>query len=135
MIDALISGKLYGTPEQCTSKSNKPYVRAKVACPDGKGGACLFVRVTAFSESVCDHLMRLKDFDSVAMTGKLTPTAWTDRQGKLHAGLDMLAREVMSAGPVGQLHGSSERHAASGTRQRQAMIDTVNDGGEAIKPA
>jgi hypothetical protein len=100
VIDALITGRLYGLAESCTSKNGKAYVRAKVACADGVQGACLFVRVTAFSESACVHLLRLQDHDAVSLTGKLTPTAWLGKDGKPRAGLDMLAHHVMSARPV-----------------------------------
>jgi hypothetical protein len=48
MIDALISGKLYGTPEKRTSKAGKLFVIAKVRAAAGNG-------------------------DSVALSGSLTP--------------------------------------------------------------
>lgn len=100
MIDAIITGRLYGLAEEHESKSGQHYVRAKLATPDGKAGVVLFVGITAFNKDACVHLLGLRDHDGLSVSGQLTPTAWIDKDGKPRAGLNMLAHSVMSARPV-----------------------------------
>ena len=49
MIDALIAGKLRGTPSQRTSKNGNPFTVAKVLVPASDGN--VFCNVIAFNES------------------------------------------------------------------------------------
>lgn len=77
MIDALISGKVYGQPTERTSKAGKPLAVAKVRAAGGDGES-LFVNVIAFDAAPCTALLALEDGDSVALAGTLTPKVWTD---------------------------------------------------------
>lgn len=96
MIDGLIAGKLYGVPQERTSKTGKPFAVAKVVCAAGDGES-LFVSVIAFSHSVCAALLALGDGDSVALAGMLTPKVWTDREGNARPALDIVAAQVLTA--------------------------------------
>lgn len=96
MIDGLVSGKLFGTASNRTGQSGKTFVTAKVRAAGGDGES-LFVNVIAFSDTAKSALLALTDGDSVALSGTLTPKVWTDRNGEVHPGLDMVAAAVLTA--------------------------------------
>ncbi len=98
MIDGLIAGRLIGDPEQRVGKSESRFVVAKVRAPSGDGEN-LLVNVIAFDEAVGQALLALRDGDSVALAGSLTPKAWTDKQGNVKPALDLIAQRVLSAYP------------------------------------
>lgn len=96
MIDGLISGKIYGTPEQRLSKVGKPFARVKVraAAADGES---LFVNVIAFEDAPVASLLMLNDGESVSLAGTLTPRVWVDKEGESRPALDMVASAVLTA--------------------------------------
>ena len=96
MIDALVSGKLYGQPTERTSKTGKPFALAKVRAAGGDGES-LFVNVIAFDTAPCTALLALGDGDSVALTGSLTPKTWTDKEGNTRPALDLVAHQVLTS--------------------------------------
>jgi len=96
MIDGLIAGKLLGDPEQRVGKGESRYVVAKVRAQAGDGEN-LIVNVIAFEIACCRDLLALRDGDSVAVSGSLTPKAWTDKQGNVKPALDLVAQRVLSA--------------------------------------
>ena len=96
MIDGLIAGRLYGHAEEREGKNGSPFVTAKVRAAAGDG-APLFVNVIAFAESARVALLALDDGDSVALSGALTPKAWTDKNGEARPALDMVAHAVLTA--------------------------------------
>ena len=96
MIDGLIAGKLLGDPEQRVGKGESRYVVAKVRAQAGDGDN-LIVNVIAFEAACCRDLLALLDGDSVALSGSLTPKAWTDKQGQVKPALDLVAQRVLSA--------------------------------------
>lgn len=98
MIDGLIAGKLLGDPEQRLGKGESRYVVAKVRAQAGDGEH-LIVNVIAFETACCRDLLALRDGDSVAVSGSLTPKAWTDKQGNVKPALDLVAQRVLSAYP------------------------------------
>lgn len=117
MIDALISGKLYGTPQERTGSTGNPFTTLKLRATVGDG-ASLFVNVIAFDAGVCAALMALDDGDSVALSGTLTPKAWLDRDGEARPSLDMVAHACLSAYHVTRkrnaMKASSEPHTDAG---------------------
>lgn len=98
MIDGLIAGKLLGDPEQRLGKGESRYVVAKVRAQAGDGEH-LIVNVIAFEATCCRDLLALRDGDSAALSGSLTPKAWTDKQGNVKPALDLVAQRVLSAYP------------------------------------
>jgi single-stranded DNA-binding protein len=96
MIDALVSGKLFGAAQSRVSRNGSEFVTAKVRAAAGDGEA-LFVNVIAFSHSAGAALMALADGDSVALAGTLTPKAWVDKHGEARPALDMTVHAVMTA--------------------------------------
>ena len=110
MIDALIAGKLYGTPEQRTGKSGKPFVVAKVRAAVGGDEQAVFVNVLAFDEGVQAALLALDDGCAVALSGSITPEG-LDRQG---------GQRAAEPGPdrSGRAHGLPRQTAATGCHGR-----------------
>lgn len=96
MIDGLIAGKLYATPESRTDKSGKPFAVCKVRATSSDGES-LLVNAIAFDDAPCHALLALTEGDSVALAGSLTPRVWTDKQGNTRPALDMVAHQVLSA--------------------------------------
>lgn len=95
MIDALIAGRVHGQPTSRTSKNGKTFAVAKVRAAAGDGES-LFVSVVAFDDAPCNALLALRDGDSVALSGTLTPKTWTDREGATRPALDLVAHQVMT---------------------------------------
>ena len=95
MIDGLVAGRLYGEAERRTDKAGKAYSLAKVRASTAEG-EMLFVNVIAFDDDLCTSLHRLRDGDSVALSGSLNPRVWTDKQGNARPALDMVAHRLIS---------------------------------------
>ena len=95
MIDGLVAGRLYGEAERRTDKAGKAYSLAKVRAATAEG-EMLFVNVIAFDDDLCASLHRLRDGDSVALSGGLNPRVWTDKQGNARPALDMVAHRLIS---------------------------------------
>ena len=108
MIDALISGKVYGSPKQGTGKNGSTYTTAMVRVAAGNGES-MFCSVIAFSHSTQDALMALGDGDAVALAGALTPGVYQTKDGQHRPSLDMVASAALTA-----YHIQKKRRAATG---------------------
>lgn len=95
MIDALVSGKLYGTPKTGQGKSGT-YTTAKVKVATA-GGDTLLCGVIAFGEAVQAGLQALDDGDSVTLAGALSPKVYQAKSGEYRPGLDLVAHGIMTA--------------------------------------
>jgi single-stranded DNA-binding protein len=95
MIDGLVAGRLYGDAEQRIDKAGKPFTVAKVRASTADGET-LFVNVIAFETSICAEIRALRDGDSLALTGSITPRVWTDKQGVTKPALDMVAQRLLA---------------------------------------
>ncbi len=95
MIDALISGRLYGAPKQGTGKTGETYTTAKLKAVAGNGDT-LLCSVIAFDEKAQAALLALDDGDSIAVSGALTPKVWTDKAGDTRPALDMVCHAVLT---------------------------------------
>lgn len=113
MIEALISGKLMGTPSQRTGRNGNPFTVANVRVPTGDGA--VFCHVIAFSDSARLALLALADGDAVALAGSLKVGTWQAKDGTHHPSLDMTASQVLTV-----------YHAA---RKRKAMQPEREGGG------
>ncbi|MBK8664994.1 MAG: single-stranded DNA-binding protein [Burkholderiales bacterium] len=116
MIDALIGGKLHGTPQQRTGQSGKPFTVAKIRASAGDGES-LFVSVIAFSQSAQTALLALGDGESVALSGALTPKVWTDKDGTARPSLDLVAHAVLTS-----YHVTRKRQAVAGATAREDAL-------------
>jgi single-stranded DNA-binding protein len=95
VIDALISGRLYGAPVEREARNGNRFVTAKVRAA-ARNGEALFVNVVAFLESAVTALLALGDGDAVALAGELSAKAYTDKQGEPRPSLDLVAHAVLS---------------------------------------
>ena len=111
MIDALIGGKLFGSPTRRTGASGKPFVTCKVRTTSGDGDS-IFVNVICFDPSVGDSLLALGDGESVALAGALTPKVYTPTGGDPRPALDLVAHAVLTSYHV--------------KRKREAMQDKTS---------
>lgn len=107
MIDALIAGKVHGTPTQRTGKSGKPFALAKVRTPTTEGES-VFVSVIAFDDGPVAALLALKEGDSVAVTGPLKVGTWQDKEGNHRPALDVVAQQVLSVYQVRHKRSASD---------------------------
>lgn len=95
MIDALISGKVVGTPSQRTSKNGNHFTVAKVRVPNGD--EAMFCNVICFAVGVQAALLALGDGDAVALAGSLKVGTWQAKDGTHRASLDMTVTQVLPA--------------------------------------
>lgn len=119
MIDAIVAGKLFGSPEAKTAKTGRAFTTAKVRAATAESES-IFVNVIAFSDTAQAALQALGDGDAVSLAGTVTPKAWTDRNGNVRPALDMVAAQVMTAYTV--------------TRKRRAMQPAEQDEVKADRP-
>ncbi len=110
MIDALIAGKVHGTPTERTGKSGKPFALAKVRTPTTEGESA-FVSVIAFDAAPVSALLALKEGDSVAVAGPLKVGTWQDKEGQRRPALDIVAQQVLTVYQV--------RHRRNATQDGQ----------------
>jgi single-stranded DNA-binding protein len=96
MIDALVAGKLWKTPEERRSNAGKTFVTANVRAADGEGES-LFVNVVAFSDSAKAALLALEDGDSVSLAGMLKIGTYEARDGSAKPSVSMVAAKVLTA--------------------------------------
>ena len=124
MIDALVSGKLFGKPVERTTKNGSRFATAKVRAAAGE--ETIFCNVIAFSASAVTALLALDDGDAVALAGELTAKVWTDRNGEAKPSLDLKAHAVLTGYHVRRrrraVQGEDEDKSAGNgtTRERPA---------------
>jgi hypothetical protein len=100
-LDVLIAGHLHGKPAERIAKSGKPFATVKVRAAT-RDGETLWVSVVAFEPSLIAALVELADQDAVALAGTLTVSAWLDKEGKPHPGLDLVAHQLLTPYSVGR---------------------------------
>lgn len=121
MIDALIAGKVYGTPTQRNGKNGKPFALAKLRATSTEGEA-QFVSVIAFDDGPVAALLALKEGDSVAVTGPLKVGTWQDKEGNHRPALDVVAQQVLSVYQV-----RHKRNTTQGEGQHQPQGQRPKD--------
>lgn len=93
MIRALVSGKLYGQPQQRTSQSGKQYTTCKLMA-EGKNGSTVWCSLIAFGD-VAERLASLDAGASLSVSGRAELQAWT-KGDEPHAGLSIVADELVT---------------------------------------
>lgn len=93
-IDVLIVGRLVADPVRRTGASGKPFTTARMGAATD-GGESVLCSVIAFG-TAGEQLAALTKGDTLAIAGRATPKAWTDREGALKAGMDVVAEQVLS---------------------------------------
>ena len=121
MIDALIAGKVHGTPTERTGKSGKPFALAKIRTATTEGES-QFVSVIAFDAAPVAALLALKEGDSVAVAGPLKVGTWQDKEGQHRPALDIVAQQVLSVYAV-----RHKRNATQGEQHHQPQQHRPRD--------
>lgn len=130
MIDAILSGRIYGTPAEKTSgKTGKRFVTAKVRAAAGDGET-MFVHVIAFDDRVCAGLLALSDGDSCSLSGALTPKVWTDRDGQARPALDLVAHGLLTAYHVTRKRKAVQVDQDDAKAPRRQQVEPDFDDGE-----
>jgi single-stranded DNA-binding protein len=129
MIEGLVSGKVYGRPEQRVgNNSGKPFVTAKVRAATA-GGETLFVNVLAFDVTAQAALLALSDGDAVSLAGTITPKVWIDREGQPRPALDVIASGVLTAYQV-----KRKREAVNGAEPPPRQVRATARQGDYRSP-
>lgn len=92
MIRALITGKLYGSPQARTSAAGKAYTTAKLKA-DGKDGSITWCSLIAFGEQA-ERLAALKEGAALSVSGRCEVSAWINREGEAVGGLSLVVDEL-----------------------------------------
>lgn len=117
MIDALITGKLHGVPQQRTAKTGRTFTTAKLRVPTGEDST--FCNVIAFDQGTQDALMTLGAGEAVALAGELKVSTWTDKSGTTRPSLDLVASKALT-----QYH----------LTKRRRTMQPEQDGGQQRQP-
>lgn len=101
MLKASIIGNLGSDPEMRYSASGSPFLRFNVASnfrartPEGEWqDRTEWVRVTVFGQRAETLSQYLKKGGRVYVEGRLEARPWTDQQGQVRAGLEVVANDV-----------------------------------------
>ena len=101
MLKAAIIGNLGGDPEMRYSANGSPFLRFNVASnfrartPEGEWqDRTEWVRVTVFGQRADALSQYLKKGSRVYVEGRLEARPWTDQQGQVRAGLEVIANDV-----------------------------------------
>jgi single-stranded DNA-binding protein len=93
----LVTGVLFRDPQSRTSKAGKPFVTATIRSREGDGSQ--FWRVTCFSESAGEDLMRLSDRDALSAAGAFKQEQWQAQDGTIKHGLAVIADRILPLKP------------------------------------
>lgn len=142
-IDALITGRLVGQPQQRTGKSGKPFTTAKVRVPNGEDAALCMV--ICFDQAVQNSLLALDGGESVSLAGELKPGIWRANDGTTRPSLDLTAHALLTTHHVRRKrqamqpeqdgrheqrpsHAAWEARAPAGRTRRAPAADGLDDG-------
>jgi single-stranded DNA-binding protein len=114
MIDALISGRLRGTPSVRTGNNGAPYALFRVSAAD-KTGARVLCSCIAFSASSIEAVQRLADGDSISVSGEASVSTWNASDGTPRHGLDLTAHVVLTAYHLGRKRKAADTPPADTT--------------------
>ncbi len=94
-IDALLNGKIYGQPEERTSRNGNPFVVARLRVPMANGES-MFAGLVAFRDSARAALLALGDSDAATVAGELKLGSYLDKAGLPKASLDVTVHQVLT---------------------------------------
>ncbi len=123
MIDGLIAGRLHTQPKTLVGKAKKAFVVAKIRAVAGDG-TTLFVNAICFEPQACEQLLALQLGDAVAVSGAISPKAWTDKEGAAKATMDVNVSVVLS-----EFHLNRKRKAMEPEPEGPGEWDGGQDGG------
>ena len=138
MLKATIIGNLGNDPDMRYAASGSPMLRFNVASnyrtrtPEGEyQDRTQWVRVTVASNRAESLSPYLKKGSRVYVEGRLEARPWTDQQGQIRAGLEVLANEVqfMSARQADDGDEQARVSSTDGRPAQRSPQDMAVDGG------
>jgi single-stranded DNA-binding protein len=135
-IDALITGRLVGQPQQRTSKNGKPFTTCKARIPTGDDS--LFCNVICFDQATQAALLALDGGEAVSLAGELKVGIWQAQDGTTRPSLDMTAHALLTTHHVRRKRQAMqpEQEAALADRRKRpqgrridAWTSSVSNGG------
>jgi single-strand DNA-binding protein len=142
MLKVQVIGNLGGDPELRYSPDGKPFLRMNVAAnyrnrsPDGEWqDKTEWVRVTVLGQRAEVLGQHLRKGSKIYAEGRLEARPWTDRQGQVRAGLELMASEVEFMSPRaedesragGQPAGAVNRAAPEGALGQERRADEMQE--------
>jgi single-strand DNA-binding protein len=140
MLKATLIGNLGNDPDMRYSANGSPFLRFNVASnyrvrsPEGEWqDKTEWVRVTVFGQRAETLQQYLKKGSRVYVEGRLEARPWTDQQGQIRSGLEVMASDVefMSSRADDEQRGSGGGGYDSPPRDRPSS----GGGGSASRPA
>ena len=142
MLKATIIGNIGADPDMKYSANGSPLLRFNLAAnyrtrtPEGEyQDKTEWIRVTVFGQRAETLSQHLRKGTKVYVEGRLEARPWTDNQGQIKAGLEVMANEVefMSARQDGgdQMRPTNtvnRQPVSAGARQAQGQDDDGLDG-------
>ena len=153
MLKAAVIGNLGNDPEMKYSANGAPFLRFNVASnyrvrtPEGEWqDKTEWVRVTVFGQRAESLSQYIRKGSRVFVDGRLEARPWTDQQGQVRAGLEVIASDVefmssrtddenrggggMSGGDMGASATPRERSASSSSPAPRQAPQSRPDPGE-----
>jgi len=103
MLKATLIGNLGSDPEMRYSANGQPFLRFNVASnyrtrtPEGEWqDKTEWVRVTIFGQRAETYAQSLRKGSRVYVDGRLEARPWTDQQGQVRAGLELVVSDIMN---------------------------------------
>jgi len=95
LIDAILGGRIHGTPTARTSKTGSKFVTCKLRVATS-AGETVFANCICFAAQPVAALLALGDGDAIAIAAEITPKAWLDKNGEARPQLDAVVHGVLS---------------------------------------
>lgn len=127
MIDALVAGKVHSAPVVRQTRQDRDYVTLTLRVPMAGEDESVFAHVVAFSDSACQALRVLTVGDAVSVAGRLTPGAWTDKEGKARPSVDVVADQVLTAYSIRKKRDATQGKSGGADGGQRVVVPADDD--------
>lgn len=124
MMCALVVGVLKDAPAVRTSKAGREFLTATLRVLTGGERGSLFIDVMAFEAGVVESLRVMKAGAPIALSGEMTPTTWTAKDGTTRSGWRMTASAMLTPEMPNKGSGQQMDYARSIAAARPASQDS-----------
>lgn len=124
MLDVLLSGKIFKTPEQRSSAKGK-YTIGKLKYSDGEEQ--MFCSLIAFSESAQNALLALNDGDAVCVAGSAKLKVWTNNKNETKPQLDVTVSNVLTVYAIKKKRDKTQGSEGENEPQQHENIGKSSD--------
>ena len=92
MMRLLCTGTLHGSPQARVSAKGTGFTTARLRADDGKGNS-VWCSLIGFGD-IAARLAELKDKAAIAVSGRVTPKAWINKDGEAQGGFDLTIDQI-----------------------------------------